>query len=391
MTDAPTAVILAAGEGRRLAPLTHRRPKPMLPIANRPLLEHVLEAVVAAGIQRVVLVVGYERTRIQTYFGDGDDWGVDVEYAVQEAQLGSGHALLQAESTVDAPFLVLNGDRIIDPTVIEAARRTLTEGDRTATMTVTRSAEPSRYGVVTLEGNRVVDVVEKPVGEPPSELINAGVYGFRQGIFDLLRETGRSPSGEHELTAALEPLLADGGVRARRYDGRWLDVSHLWDLLSVTGAVLDEAGGHAAGQIADGSSVSSSADVAPSAAVAENTTIGRGVTVGENALIGSNAVLERTVVFRDATVHPGAVLRDCIVGANATIGPNATVSGGDATVIVEGEVHEGVELGGVVGDNARVGGGAVLEPGAVIHDDATVGEGAVARGTIEQGTTVRRG
>ena len=105
------AVILAAGEGRRLDPLTNRRPKPMVPVRNQPLLEYVIEAVSAAGIDEIVLVVGYKRDRIQQHFGDGDDWGVTIEYVVQEKQLGTGHAVLQAEAVIDGDFLVLNGDR----------------------------------------------------------------------------------------------------------------------------------------------------------------------------------------------------------------------------------------------------------------------------------------
>ena len=102
MSDTPvTAVVLAAGEGRRLEPLTNRRPKPMVPVANRPLLEHVVEAVAAAGINRIALVVGYRQERIRNHFGDGDDWGVTIEYVEQSTQLGTGHAVLQAEPVVD--------------------------------------------------------------------------------------------------------------------------------------------------------------------------------------------------------------------------------------------------------------------------------------------------
>jgi len=107
------AVILAAGEGTRLRPLTKTRPKPMLPVGSKPLLEHVLKAAHGAGIEEFVFVVGYKRERIQSYFGDGDHWGVDIEYVVQETQLGTGHALLQAEHAVDDAFLVLNGDRMV--------------------------------------------------------------------------------------------------------------------------------------------------------------------------------------------------------------------------------------------------------------------------------------
>lgn len=392
MTDAElTAVILAAGEGRRLEPLTDRRPKPMLPVVNRPLLEHVVEAVAAAAVEEIVLVVGYERDRIQTHFGDGDEWNVDIEYAVQDKQLGTAHAVQRAEAHVDGAFLVLNGDRIIDPSVVSAVREAIVETDDDAAMAVTRAERPSTYGVVTLEGDRVVDVVEKPRGESPSEIINAGVYGFGPSLFEAIAQTDPGPDGEYGLTDAIARLLEEGTVRAVRYDGRWLDVTHLWDLLAVTGRVLDRDGGATRGDVAAGAHVSDAAHVTDTAAVGRNAVIGRGTTIAENARVGANATVERSVVFPDATVESGAVLRDCIVGANARVGANATVPGGESTVIVDGEVHEDVGLGGVVGDNAIVGGAAVLEPGAILGDEVVVGDGAIASGTVPRGTTIRRG
>ncbi|AGN00921.1 nucleotidyl transferase [Salinarchaeum sp. Harcht-Bsk1] len=390
MTEVTTAVILAAGEGRRLEPLTNRRPKPMLPIVDQPLLEYVLEAVVDAGIEHVVFVVGYERDRIQTHFGDGDDWDVEISYALQETQLGTGHAVVQAESLVDGPFLVLNGDRIIDTETVQSVRSALQSGDDGPAMAVTRSATPSEYGVVNVQGDRVVDLVEKP-REPASDLINAGVYGFTQAVFEAIRGTPTDDDGEQSITATIDRLLADGTVRAVRNDGLWLDVSHLWDLPSVTGRMLDRDGGAVAGSVAESATVADATHLASGSRVGANATIGRGTTLADNASVGANAVVERSVVFPDATVGPGAVLRDCIVGANATIGANATVPGGEATVIVEGTVHEDVRLGGVIGDNASIGGGAVLDPGAILYDDAEVAPGASASGTVGEGTVIRRG
>lgn len=399
----PTAVILAAGEGRRLKPLTNRRPKPMVPVVNKPVLEHVIEAVTAAGIEKIVLVVGYGRDRIQTYFGDGDEWGVSIEYAVQAKQLGTAHAVQQAASHVDGPFLVLNGDRIIEPSVVSTVRDGLAEtasdgrssGRGTGTspaaiMAVTRSADPSAYGVVTVEGDRVVDIVEKP-RESHSEIINAGVYGFRPTVFDAIERTESAPDGERRLTETITELTKRGEVRAVRYGGRWLDISHLWDLLSVTGEMLDSEGGETAGKIKSGAQVSDAADVDETAVVGANAIVGRGTTIAENVRIGPNATVERSVVFPDATIQAGAVVRDGIVGANATVGANTTVPGGEATVIIDGEVHEDVALGAVIGDNTDVGGATTLLPGTVLGDDVSVGHGATVDGRVSDRTEVRRG
>ena len=394
--DATTAVILAAGEGRRLEPLTNRRPKPMVPVANRPLLEYVVEAVAAAGIDRVILVVGYRQERIRNHFGDGDDWDITIEYVQQATQLGTGHAVLQAEPVIDDSFIVLNGDRIVEHSVIATVQNRMHDGE-TPVMAVTPTERPREYGVVTLDDNRVIDIDEKPAGPVMTNRINAGVYGFSPAIFDDIRET--DVTGELTITATLNELAdtADG-VAAVNYDGRWLDVSNLWDVLSVNAALIHDRTNRE-GSAADGdeNSSSSSVAVADDVALADNVRLGPNVTVGgstaigENATIAANAVIENTVVFPDAVIGAGAVVRDAVVASNARVGPNVTIAGGPATVVVDDAVHRNVEFGGVVGDNATVGGGATLTDGAVVGDNVRAAAGVVIDERVESDAVVRRG
>ena len=361
----------------------------MVPVANRPLLEHVVEAVAAAGVDELVLVVGYNRDRIQTHFGDGDDFGVDIEYAIQNHQLGTGHAVAQATGAVDEEFLVLNGDRLIEPGIVDAVLEA--DPDAAATVAVTRVDDPSRYGVVTASGDELVDIDEKPVGEPESEVINAGVYRFDRRVFDAIEVTDPNPAGEIELTTALLKLAEDARVSVAPYRGRWRDVSQLWDLLTVNDEVVGTDGGIESDRIHPSAVVDDRCAVAPDSRIGPNAVVGGGSAVGRNVTIGANAVVSNAVVFPDASVDDGAVVRDCVVAANATVGPNATVEGGAATVVVEGVVYEDVVLGAVLGDNARLGGGATLDPGTVVGDDALIGSGARVSGWIDPGTAVRRG
>ncbi|SDF74640.1 glucose-1-phosphate thymidylyltransferase [Halorubrum xinjiangense] len=388
--DSVTAVILAAGEGRRLAPLTNRRPKPMVPVANRPLLEHVIEAVAAADVNRIVLVVGYRQERIRNHFGDGDDWDVTIEYVEQATQLGTGHAVLQAEPLVDGPFLVLNGDRIVDPSAVSRIRDRVSEGTH-PTMAVTTAEHPREYGVVSLDGDRVTAIDEKPEGPVETNRINAGVYGFSTAVFDAIRET-HAP-GELTITATLNDLAASESLSAVRYDGRWLDVSNLWDLLTVNAGVIGGSGASDPEGPVLGESVTVADDVAlaGNVRVGPNVTIGGSTAIGSNATIEASAVVENAVIFPDAVIGAGAVVRDAIVAGNARIGPNATVAGGPATVVVGDAVHHGVELAGVIGDNATVGGGSTLTDGAVVGDDVTADAGVVIDGRVESGAVVRRG
>lgn len=393
--DAATAVILAAGEGRRLEPLTNRRPKPMVPVANRPLLEYVVEAVAEAGIDRVVLVVGYRQERIRNHFGDGDDWDVTIEYVEQATQLGTGHAVLQTESVVDDSFIVLNGDRIVDPGVIETVRNRMRNGEAPV-MAVTPAERPREYGVVTLDGDRVTDIDEKPEGPVTTNRINAGVYGFSPAIFDAIHQT--HATGELALTATLNELASRGdGVAAVNYDGRWLDVSNLWDVLSVSAALIHDRTNREGSAADDGDlqgtsiAVAADVDLADNVRLGPNVTVGGATAIGENATIAANAVVENTVVFPDAVIGAGAVVRDAVVASNARVGPNVTIVGGPATVVVGDAVHHDVEFGGVVGDNATIGGGATLTDGAVVGDDVRADAGVVIDERVESDAVVRRG
>jgi len=384
------AAILAAGEGRRLWPLTQHRPKPMLPVGNRPLLEYVIEAVAAAGIEEIILVVGYQRSRIQTHFGDGDQWDVDIEYVVQERQLGTGHAVAQLQPHVDdhEEFIVLNGDRLIEQTLVEAVRDAPT--DAAATVGVTRVEDPQRYGVVTTDGDRLLNIEEKPT-QTSSQIINAGVYRLSPTIFEQIEQANRTADGESALTTAISDLAADQPVGVVRYSDTWTDVTQLWDVLSVNDDVLARRECPTTGVQHDTAVVTDRVCTATDSTVGPNATVNRGTSLGTNVSVGAGAVVSNSVVLPDATIEPGAVVADCIVGQNVTIGPNTTVTGGTATVTIEGTQYEDITLGAAIGDNTRIGGGVVIEPGTIIGDSSTVGDGAVIQGQIDSETTVVRG
>lgn len=385
------AVVLAAGEGRRLRPLTVLRPKPMVPVGNKPVLEHVVEALVDAGVTELVFVVGYRRERIQTYFGDGNDWEASIEYVVQEKQLGTGHALLQAEQKVNDEFLVVNGDSFVSTDLLADLVKTEDGGSAVA---VTRSDEPTDYGVVDVKNSKVVDLEEKPrVYDAETETINAGAYRFGTRIFDDIRES--SGGGEMALTDAVLRRVKEGDVQAVHTDG-WNDISHIWDILRVNAAMVGEdikkgtetdegsrKGVHPTAHVADAVVVGENVRVGP------NATVLPGTSLGDNVSVGAGAVVANSVLFADASVDENAVVRDAVVAGNGSVGPNATVEGGKADVVVEDELYQNVRLGGVVGDNSTVGGGACLKPGTVLGNDVRVGTGTTADGRIESGTVVR--
>jgi glucose-1-phosphate thymidylyltransferase len=386
------AVVLAAGKGRRLWPLTENRPKPMLPVANRPILEHIVDALTRTAVTEVLIVVGSNRDRIQSHFEDnyGD---LDISYVVQDPQLGTGHALLQAESHLGESFVALNGDRVIDATVVDAVVERQRETNDPV-MAITRIEQPSRYGVVELDGRTVVGLEEQPHPDrAKSDYINAGVYAFGPEIFAAIRRI--EAHGERALTEALGTFIDERRLEAVRYQGTWLDVSAPWDLLAGNDALLGTE--RSPDAIPGSATIDASAVVADSTAIGENAVVHpqaavlSGVSLGDNVSIGAGAILKNTILLTDVTIKSGTVMTDCIVGANTTLGPNTTVEGGRADVVLSEDVHRDVTLGGLIGDNVAGGGNVTITPGTIVGNTATLDGGTYVSGRVEDGSHVQRG
>ncbi len=390
-----SAVVLAGGEGSRLRPLTRYRPKPLLPAATTPIVQHVFDRLLAAGLTDITVVVGYGRNRVQSYFGSTYR-DAELTYVTQRRQLGSGHALLEAESVVSGPFLVVNGDQIVDRKIVGDVLEAHADGDAAATLGVLDRADVAPYGGVVLEDGDVTDVVENPGDERPYRL-NAGVYAFEPAIFDALR-AAEPRDGELSLTAGIRQLAAsDATVRGVRSEGLWVDATYPWDLLDVS-VELFEAGlvdGSREENVAPSATIHESAVVREPVVVAPDCTVGAGAVVGpyaclgENVTVGSNAVVERSVVDADTRVGAGATVVDCVTGVGVTIGNGTTIPGGPGDVRVGDRVFEDEGLGALLADRVEDGGGCTYVPGAVVGPDAAVEAGATVRGTVPEETEVR--
>ena len=407
-----TAVVLAAGEGTRLRPLTRNRPKPMLPAANRPILEHVCDALVEAGVDRLALIVGYRRERVQEHFGPSYR-GVPVEYVVQDKQLGSGHALLQAQETVDGSLLVVNGDRLVAAESVAAVRDALAEDDARAALAVIERADASQYGAVRLRGRDIERIVEKPDSDE-FRLINAGVYAFDASVFEAIEATPRT-DGELALTDTIARLVDAERVRGVRTEGLWVDATYPWDLLEVASEVLargrvagpdrTDGGLERAGSVeerADGVWVDPSARVAEAATLrppvvvgadcelAPSAVVGPDAALGRNVTVGANATVERAVLDADTRVGAGSTLLDAVLGQGVRLGAVTAVTGGPGDVRVGREVYEDQRLGAVLADRVRARGGVSFAPGTLVGPEATIATGAHVEGTVPGGAEVVR-
>lgn len=378
------AIILAAGEGRRLHPLTAHRPKVMIPVAGRPILEHVVRALVDNGIDDLTIVTGYNRERIQTHFQDGDDFGAQIRYAVQERQLGTGHALatgLDAINT-DSPFLVLPGDNHVTAGLV----RSLIDAPGGSALITTRSAEPSKYGVVAIEGDDVTHIEEKP-RRPETRLISTGIYRFEPGIRPYLDQ----PTGI-ALTDAVNHYLKDGHqVTNVPTEDSWADIVYPWDLLQVNHQVLSRLEGiENGGDNDDGVMISGAARIGHGTTIRQGSYIIGPVYIGAHCDIGPNVVirgpasigdhvtigpfgdLEDVAVMDDVQIDTGAILRHTVIDEGARIGPRVASDAGPAVFEIDDEFRRIDQFGAVIGQDAFLGANVVLEPGSVIGFRASV-------------------
>ena len=393
-----SAVVLAAGEGIRLRPLTANRPKPMLPAGTRPILEHVLNALINTGVDDIHLVVGYQANRVRSHFGSTYR-KVPITYHIQDNQLGSGHALLQARNGPDGPFLLVNGDQIVDHRIIESIRSS--HNGAAATLAVVEGPEAVDYGAVALNGNEITELVEQPASGEFS-LFNAGVYAFTQQIFETL-ETLSVERGELPLTDAIQQLIDHedhtvGGVRTNHF---WMDATLPWDLLSLSRELLTRGWVDAPAvdtdiYVDDAAHVHPEATlVAPvvvdsDAVIEAGAVVGPYAAIGASSTVGSGSVLRDVIIDTDTTIRPNTTGIELVAGQGCEIGAALTASGGPADVVLNGQVYSDVDLGGVIADRVNVGGGATLEPGALIGPGATIGAGVVVRGHINAGSEVVR-
>lgn len=219
------AVLLAAGRGTRMRELTDELPKPMIAVRGRPILEHIIEGLRAAGVTDICIIVGYRADVVRDFFGDGSSRGIRISYETQVVQDGTGRVVDLARAFCGSdPFILSYGDILIQPSNY---LRLAAPGADEALVSVKRNEDVSQGGAVFIDDAwRLTDLREKPKpGEPTSPWYNAGVYAFRPSIFEHTARLERSPRGEYELTDAIRALAqSTGAVRAIELEGEWADV-----------------------------------------------------------------------------------------------------------------------------------------------------------------------
>jgi glucose-1-phosphate thymidylyltransferase len=360
-------------------------------------------------------VVGYKRDRVQDHFGPTYR-NVPVNYVAQDKQLGSGHALLQARDAVSGEdgFLVVNGDQVIERQMVVDVLDAFEGDDGSATLAVTEQADVSHYGAVVMDGDRVVELVEKPDTDE-YRLLNAGVYAFDPSIFDAIEDTSRV-QGELALTDTLVRFI-DGESGRDSWDGRsdsegptirgvvteelWEDATYPWDLLDVSRDLLlhgrvTEPEREESVWVADSATVHDDATlqgpvvVGPDTEVRPGAVVGPYAALGRNATVGANAVVSRSVLDTDARVGPTSTLLDCVTGQGVVLGADTTVPGGPGDVRVGDTVFEDQRLGAVLADRVRAEGDVSFAPGTLVAPSATLHTGVTVSENIREHAEVFR-
>jgi len=393
------AVILAAGEGMRCRPLTLTRSKVMLRIANKPMIEYVVQSLAESGIIDILMVVGYAKERIMNYFGNGKDFGVNIEYVEQKHQLGTAHAIKQAKDSVGGEFLVLNGDNLVSTDTIADITKRHTGG--TSILTTSRM-DTTGYALVIESDGVVREIVE---GEILKNIhnINTGIYIFDQTIFDAIEETLQddiSGVSEFGITNSIQRMINAGyDVHAHRTDHTWTDVIHSWDLLGVNAMILegvpDSVHGLTDSKI-DGrvvvgkdSTIGENSYVKGPVIIGRNCDIGPNVVIAPSTSIGDNVTIEpftyikNSVIFDDVHIGSHSTIKNTVIGENNVIDSHFVVeSRRDLTVELDRKLYHADELGTVIGDDGTIGCDVAVTAGALIGIECRIEAGTVVRKPI---------
>jgi len=391
------AVILAAGESRRMRPLTSNRPKVMLPIANKPILEHLLVEVKEAGIDDFIFVVGYCDEQVRSYFGNGEKWGVKIAYAEQRKQLGTADAIRMVEGIAEGNFLVINGDVIINRKDI--AR--LIKNNRN-TISVIEVKDPVGLGMVELAVGKVVNIYEK-TQRPPTTMANAGLYLFTPEIFSAIARTEKSPRGEYEITDSLQILM--GTKQGLHYQEikSWLDLSYPWDLLRANESMLAglepqnfgevEENVVLKGAVAIGSKtvIKSGAYIMGPVIIGENCEIGPNcfirpsTAIGDDCHIGAAVEVKNSIIMKGSKVPHLNYVGDSVIGEGCNLGAGTKIANlrlDKQNIRISGIDTRRRKLGAIIGDGVETGINSSINVGSTIGNNTFIGPGVVVSGVI---------
>jgi mannose-1-phosphate guanylyltransferase/phosphomannomutase len=371
------AVIMAGGEGTRLRPLTSRAPKPMIPLANRPMMEHIVHLLAAHGFDEVVVTVAFMADAIRNYFGDGSEHGIKITYSNEDSPLGTAGSVGNARAMLDDTFLVISGDVLTDINLTSVVEFHRSRGSA-ATLALKSVENPLDFGIVITESDGSISrFLEKPTwGEVFSDNINTGIYVLEPEIFDFI-----PPGKPVDFSSEVFPALLGAGrtIYGLPVEGYWEDVGTLEAYLRANFEALDrrlevDIPGF---RLRPGVFVGDGVAIDPTAVIEGPVVIGDQVLIGPRARIGPHAVLgsnvrvgaeshvRQTVVHDHTFIATAVHLRGCVIGRSCNLRHGARLT-------------EGV----VLGDECSVGEHAMVSPGVKVYPSKIIEAGATVNNSI---------
>jgi len=397
-------VVMAAGEGKRMHPLTFTRPKVMLPIANKPILEWNLENSIKAGLKDFIFIVAYKSEMVRDYFGDGKKWKVNIEYVNQVEPLGTAHAIGMAENFTN-DFIVLSGDTVFGVDDIKNITK------KKNCMGLVKVENAKEYGIVETKDNKITKIFEK-METPYSNLINAGIYHFDRKIFDYIKKTKISQRGEYEITDTINTMVKKETIFAVNLK-QWRDVVYPWHLLDANEEFLKKINKTIDGLVEKNTTVKGKVIIGKNTTVMPGSYIEGPVVIGENCKIGPNCYIrpytsidnnchignacevKNSIIFSDSNIPHQNYVGDSIIGSNCNLGAGCKVANlrldkKNIFVVLNGQRIDTKrrKLGVIMGDFAQSGINSMLNTGCIVGNNCYLGMGASVKGEIKPYTKI---
>jgi len=375
----------------------------MLPIANKPILEHLLVEVRKAGITEFVLIVGYHDEQVRDYFGNGDKWEVSIAYCAQRKQLGTADALKMAEGLVNGNFLLINGDIIVSHKDISQLA-----GKNDNTLSVIEVKDTRDLGMVELNEDRVTNIYEKIAG-PSSLMANAGLYLLTPAIFDAISQTPKSPRGEYEITDSLQLMINKGHHISYQEISHWLNLSYPWELLPANETLLADAESQNLGEIEDnvvikgtvsigkGTIIRSCSYIVGPVVIGQNCDIGPNcyirpsTSIGDDCHIGNAVEVKNSIVMKGSKIPHHNYVGDSVIGEGCNLGAGTKIADlrlDKKDIRIANIDTRRRKLGAIIGDRVETGINSCINVGCIIGNNTHIGPGAVARGVIAPDSTI---
>ncbi len=397
-------IMLAAGEGKRVHPLTYTRPKVMLPIANKPLIEYNIINAKKAGVKDFIFVVGYKSEMVRNYFKDGKKWNVNIEYVNQGTPQGTAHAIGLVEKFVD-DFIVISGDTIFGEKDIKKIVETKNS------IGIFKIENADEYGIVETKGKRLVKIYEK-MPNPFMDIINAGIYHFNREIFNFIKLTKKSIRGEYEITDAINMIINKKNIQVILLN-EWRDIVYPWHLLDANEEILEKLEKKIYGTIEKNATVKGKVIIGKNTIVKSGSCIEGPVVIGDNCKIGPNCYIrpytsignechignaceiKHSIVMDNSNTPHQNYVGDSIIGQNCNLGAGTKIANlrldkKNIFVVLNGKKIDTKrrKFGTIIGDNVQTGINSMINVGSIIGNNVFIGPGTIASGEIQSNTKI---